>query len=67
VNGPVPQPGPDAAKLIYATRMLYVSAALFAIAGAIWLVTGNGVVVGVIFVGVGVALAAAARAVATRT
>jgi hypothetical protein len=62
-----PAPRPDAEKLIYATRMLFVSAGLFAIAGVIWLVSGNGVGIGVVFVGVAVALAAAARAVSMRT
>ena len=58
---------PDAAKLIYAGRMMLVSAALFAVAGVIWLVSGNGTWIGVVFLGVAVALAAGGRAVSART
>ena len=62
-----PRPRPDAAKLRYAVRMLYVSAGLFLIAGVIWLVSGNGTGIGLLFVAVAIAMAAAGRAVSTRT
>jgi len=56
----------EAAKLIYSARMLYVSAGLFAAAGAIWLISGRGTWIGVIFLGVAVAMAMSGRAVSTR-
>lgn len=47
----------DSAKLIYSARLLYASAGLFAIAGAIWLVSGNGSAIGLMFVLLAVAMA----------
>jgi hypothetical protein len=53
--------------LIYSARMLYVSAALFGVCGAIWLISGRGPWIGLIFLGVALAAAASGRAVSTRT
>ena len=58
--------GDDSAKLIYSARMFYVSAGLFAIAGAVWLVSGNGPWIALVFLAVALALAAAGRAISTR-
>ena len=61
------EPRPDSTRLIYSVRLLYVSALLFAIAGVIWLVSGNGTGIGLAFLGVALAMMAAARAVSSRT
>lgn len=59
--------GDDTSKLIYSTRLLYASAGLFAVAGVIWLVSGNGTGIGLIFVGVAITLAVIGRVVSTRS
>jgi hypothetical protein len=66
VTDPGPAPRPDAAKLIYSGRMLFASAALFAVAGVIWLVSGNGPWIGLAFLAIAVAMAVAGRAVSAR-
>ena len=51
-----PNPDPDASKLLYSARILTLSAAMFAVAGVIWLVSGQAAVIGVLFLGLALAL-----------
>jgi hypothetical protein len=66
VSARQPVPDPDASKLRYSARIMTLSAGLFAVAGVIWLVSGNGVWIGAVFLVVAVLMAVAARAIAAR-
>ncbi len=58
--------GADSAKLIYSSRLLYASGGLFAIAGAIWLISGTGTAMGLMFVLLAAAMAAAGWSLGNR-